>query len=271
MATYVIGDLQGCFTPFRRLLDKIRFDPARDRLWLVGDLVNRGPQSLAVLRLLKNLSPQPVVVLGNHDLHLLATACRVLRPRPGDTLTDVLSAPDRKDLLNWLRTRPLLYRHEHYVLVHAGLLPSWELDQAEYLAQEVQQALQTEERPFLTALYRPASEEGDTQDDRLAHLVHVTAILTRLRYCSPDGRPVSSYKGPPSTAPPGLVPWFTVPHRRTERVTVIFGHWATLGLHVEPQFISLDSGCVWGGKLTAIRLEDRRIFQTPCPQASRPK
>ncbi|HMS86524.1 MAG TPA: symmetrical bis(5'-nucleosyl)-tetraphosphatase [Nitrospira sp.] len=265
MATYAIGDVQGCYEPLQRLLQCIRFDPSRDRLWFVGDLVNRGPDSLSVLRLIKQLGERAVAVLGNHDLFLLSVAENIVRLRPEDTLQSILDAPDRDELLTWLRQQHLFYREGHFVMVHAGLLPQWSIDEAEQLAHEVETGLQGPSyRDMLEASY-PSKHlqwsSGLTGPTRLATIIKV---LTRLRACSPDGRMESSFNGHPDRSPSGYFPWFKIPGRRHKETMIVCGHWAALGLHCEEKLLAIDSGCVWGRELTAVRLEDRTIFQVPC-------
>lgn len=266
MATYAIGDVQGCFAALENLVKAIDFDSSTDRLWFVGDLVNRGPDSAAILRYVKGLGPAAVTVLGNHDLHLLAVAAGSVPLRQKDTFHDVLDAPDRDDLLTWLRRQPLLYRSDGLVLLHAGLLPQWSVDNAAGYAAEVEHALQSDGFPaLLRALYETAEirQWTDTLGDP-ARLVTITRVLTRLRICSLTGEMRLSFKQPPTEAPPGFLPWFEVPSRKSAAATLVFGHWAALGLHLTPTILALDSGCVWGRQLTAVRLEDRRVYQTSC-------
>ncbi len=265
MSTYAIGDIQGCMEALRRLLDRIAFDPAHDRLWFVGDLVNRGPHSLEVLRFVKQLGPAAVTVLGNHDLHLLALWCHITQPGRKDTLQPILSAPDMEELLHWLRGRPLLYTDMGFVMIHAGLLPSWTLSEARALAHEVEEALQGDHfAEMLPAIY---FRQTGTPSDRLSkeeRLGWTTNVFTRLRVCTPEGIPEFSFKGPPDEAPRGYLPWFHIPHRRTQQDTIIFGHWSALGLVQEEHIIALDGGCIWGRELVAMRLEDRQLYRVSC-------
>ncbi len=265
MATYAVGDIQGCYAEFEKLLDQVRFDPHQDRLWLVGDLVNRGPDSLSVLRLVKTLGDAAVTVLGNHDLHLLAVAEGTADVHRSDTLDDILNAPDRDELMAWLRTRKLLYVENDWVLVHAGLLPAWSIKQAEKLAQEVESALRGDDfREFLSHMY---GNQPDHWDDDLAgykRLRVITNSFTRLRICNARGTMEFKFKGETGKIPAGYMPWFDVPGRASANATIVSGHWSALGLKVTPKVITLDTGCLWGGTLTAICLEDREIFQTPC-------
>lgn len=266
MATYAIGDVQGCMRELDALLAACAFDARRDRLWFVGDLVNRGPASLEVLRFVKGLGAAATSVLGNHDLHLLCVAQGVARPRPDDTLGAVLAAPDCGELLAWLRTLPMLHAEGEYILVHAGLLPQWDAAKAERLASEVQVALRgPDHAAFLAQLYgsQPAAwDEALRGADRTRVVVNA---MTRMRFCSADGVMEFRAKGGPDAAPPGYLPWFEVPGRRTATNTVVCGHWSALGLRLGPRLMALDSGCVWGGALTAVRLEDRKVFQVPSP------
>jgi len=269
MAVYAIGDIQGYFDPLRRLLDALRFDPAVDRVWLVGDLVNRGPSSLEVLRFVKGLGEAATAVLGNHDLHLLAVQ-HAARPRKRrDTLRQVLDASDRDELLGWLRHRPLLHHDPGlgYTLVHAGLAPQWDLATAQACAREVETALRGPEYArFLEQMY---GDQPDRWSDTLAgwdRLRFITNCLTRMRYCDVEGRLDLDAKGSPGAQPAGLVPWFRVPGRRHAGLRVVFGHWSQLGLMLEEEVIALDTGCVWGGALTAARLDgpERRPVSVDC-------
>jgi bis(5'-nucleosyl)-tetraphosphatase (symmetrical) len=268
MATYAIGDVQGCYAELEQLLGEIGFSAARDRLWLVGDLVNRGPRSAEVLRYVKALGERAVVVQGNHDLHLLAYAHGHARARPDDTFDEILTAPDQAQLLEWLRHRPLLHAEGEYVMVHAGLQPSWTVAQARALAAEVETALHgSHYMDFFAALYgsKPDAWHDDLQGmNRLRVIVNA---MTRMRFCSADGVMDFRAKGALDQAPPGFMPWFEVPGRKTRGVPIICGHWSALGLFIRPDLLALDAGCVWGGALSAIRLEDRRVYQVRCPPA----
>jgi bis(5'-nucleosyl)-tetraphosphatase (symmetrical) len=262
MATYAIGDVQGCYEPLQRLAQHIGFNPMTDRLWFVGDLVNRGPDSLSVLRYIKKLGDRAVTVLGNHDLFLLAVAEGITTLRPEDTLQPILDAPDRDELLNWLRKQPLFYRERPFAMVHAGLLPQWSVDEAEMLAREVEMNLQGPSyQDTLRALYPSKHLQWSSNLSGPTRLATIIKVLTRLRACSSDGRMESSYNGSPERIPSGYFPWFKVPDRRHHDTTIVCGHWAALGLHREDQLLAIDSGCVWGRQLTAARLEDRKIFQ----------
>jgi len=265
MATYAIGDVQGCYSELCALLEKIRFDERRDRLWFVGDLVNRGPGSLETLRFVKRLGGRAVTVLGNHDLHLIALAHGHGRARGDDTLDAVLGAPDCGELIDWLRALPLLHAAEGHVMVHAGLLPQWSVQRAQALAREVEDELRGPRHgEFLARLYGGKPEvwtDGLSGFDRLRVVVNA---MTRMRFCTPEGRMEFHAKGESTQAPSGYLPWFEAPGRASSAATIVCGHWSALGLMLLPNLIALDAGCVWGGQLTAIRLEDRALAQVPC-------
>ena len=266
--TYAIGDIQGCYTELQQLLEKICFDPAQDKLWLVGDLVNRGADSLSVLRLVKSLGDSAITVLGNHDLHLLAVAAGVTELHRSDTLDEVLTAPDRDELLFWLRQQRLLYTENGHLLVHAGLLPQWNIKQATSLAQEVEQALRGDD--YVTFLERIYGNSPNTWDDDLKGYKRLRVIVnafTRMRICTLQGEMEFKFKGEVENIPTGYMPWFDVPKRQSQDTTLICGHWSALDLKVTPSLIALDTGCLWGGVMTAIRLEDRQIFQVKCNNA----
>ena len=258
MAVWAIGDLQGCYDEFRALLDRLRFEPGGDRLWLTGDLVNRGPGSLAALRYVRSLGDAVSVVLGNHDLHLLAAA--YVGPaalRRGDTLADVLAAPDRDELLAWLLRLPLVHDDAGLgvCMVHAGLPPQWSLADATACAAEVQEALRAAPCEFFAAMYGDQPDRWSPALSGEARLRFTVNCLTRLRYCTADGRLLLAEKGPIGSSARGALPWFRVPGRRSAGTRVLFGHWSALGYYDGEGVVSLDSGCVWGGALTAIRLD----------------
>jgi len=266
MSTYAIGDVQGCFSALQHLLLLIEFNPEQDVLWFVGDLVNRGPQSLEVLRFVKSLGDRHKIVLGNHDLHLLALAYGVRQAHPSDTLATILSASDKEDLINWLRHRPLLVHDENYVMTHAGLAPCWTLEQAKKLAQEVEAVLQsTEANLFLKEMY--GNQPDHWQDDLSGRqrLRCITNYLTRMRLCYADGRLDLSYKGTLENKPQDLIPWYEVESRCNKELKIIFGHWAALGGKTNtPNVYALDTGCVWRNCLTAMRLTDEKRFSVKC-------
>ena len=269
MAIYAVGDIQGCHTELVQLLDKIHFDPVSDRLWLVGDLVNRGPGSLEVLRLVKSLGDSAITVLGNHDLHLLAVAAGEGRLHRGDTLDEILAAPDRDELMDWLRHQRLLHVEGDFVLVHAGLLPGWTVPQAASLAREVEAALQGDDYvDFLAHMY--GNKPNAWNDDLTGYkrLRVITNALTRMRICTPAGEMEFDFKAELHNIPAAYLPWFEMPNRASSLSTVIFGHWSALGLMLKDNAVALDSGCLWGGPLTAFRLEDREVIQVACSNSS---
>ena len=274
MATYAIGDLQGCYDPLRRLLDYISFDPAIDRLWFVGDLVNRGPASLDVLRFVKSLGAAATTVLGNHDLHLVMQADGYGKSSREDTLEEVFAAADRDELLAWLRAQPLFHVEGDWAMVHAGLLPGWTVAQAQALSDEASAALTTTGyREFLANMWgsEPTAWNDDLAGwDRLRVVVNA---MTRMRYVTPDGAMefrAPGAKAPPDKGPAGCVPWFDAPARASADHSIVCGHWSALGFRDQANLLALDTGCLWGGSLTAVRLEDRRVFRQPCPQQAKP-
>jgi bis(5'-nucleosyl)-tetraphosphatase (symmetrical) len=276
MAVWAIGDLQGCYGPTRRLLDKIRFDPAQDRLWFCGDLVNRGGESLETLRLVHSLREQSVVVLGNHDLSLLAIAERSPdeQRRVNTDLQRILFADDRETLIGWLRERPLLHsdRALGWMMLHAGLAPKWSIVHAEKHAREVERRLQGDgRRKLLRNMYGdyPAWSPALRGVERERAIIN---IFTRLRYCSPRGRIAFNEKGAPGTQAAGLYPWYEVPGRVERDLKIVCGHWSTLGLFIGHGVHAIDTGAVWGGKLTALRLdsEDLCLVQVPGREVANP-
>ena len=275
-----IGDVQGCLAALTELLARIDGAPATDpaatdhsapRLLFTGDLVNRGPQSLETLRFVRSLGERATVVLGNHDLHLLAVASGVRPAHRSDTFDEILAAPDRGELLDWLRTRPLAHEIDGHLLVHAGVLPQWDAARTLELASEVERALRGPRWvDFLRTMYGnlPARWSDDLRGaERLRVIVNA---LTRMRFLTADGEMDFALKEGVAAAPPGYLPWFEAPDRRSAASTVIFGHWSMLGLVNRPRLIGLDTGCVWGGALSAVRLPDRALFQVRCPQAQAP-
>ena len=262
MATYAIGDVQGCYDELRKLLGESGFRRGRDKLWFVGDLVNRGPKSLDVLRFVASLGDAAVTVLGNHDLHLIAQYEGVEKLKEKDTFQDVLDAPDARELVDWLRERPMMHVDGPYAMVHAGIVPVWSIEKALELGSEVEKALAARNhRDFLQRMYGngPDAWRDDLQGwDRLRVIVNA---MTRMRFCSQEGRMDLEAKG--AKAPRGYLPWFET-RPANEATTIVFGHWSQLGLKVRERQIGLDSGCVWGGKLTALRLEDRKLTHVDC-------
>lgn len=268
--TIAFGDLQGCQRPLQELLGRID-PPASEPLWFCGDLINRGPDSLAALRFVMGLGDRVVTVLGNHDLHLLATVAGSRKPRRGDTLQAILDAPDRAELVDWLRRRPLAHLQGDYLLVHAGVVPCWDALRAIELAREVETVLRGPRwAEFMSVMY---GNDPDRWDDSLRgneRLRAIVNILTRVRYLDKDGRLDLANANPPDHAPAGRRPWFDLPGRRSAGKTVVFGHWSTLGLLDRPDLVALDTGCVWGGCLSAMRLETRQLFQVKCPPSAVP-
>ena len=276
MALYLIGDVQGCDAALGRLLDEAAFSPSRDRLILLGDLVNRGPASLAVLRRVQALGGAAQALLGNHDLHLLAVARGVRPAHRLDTVADILAAPDREALMDWLRQHPLAWCEQGVLMVHAGVLPQWTAARTLALAGEVEAVLRSADWvDFLRQMYgnQPDGWSDTLQGaDRLRVIVNA---LTRLRFCTPEGRmEFDTKEGGAAAAPGGYAPWFDAPGRATAGDVVAFGHWSTLGWLDRPDLISLDTGCVWGGCLSAVRLgasaHERTLIQVRCPQAQVP-
>lgn len=262
MATYAIGDIQGCYHAFQSLLDRIEFNLATDNLWLVGDLINRGSGSLDVLRWCYQHQKNIKTVLGNHDLHAIVVAHGIRRPHRGDTLQAILDAPDSETLLRWLRFQPLMVESDGYVMVHAGLLPQWQVSEALMYAKEVEAALQGEGYlDFLTNMYGNTPNQWQDDLEGYDRLRAITNAMTRMRVCSPSGALDFDFKGELADVPDGLLPWFDVPNRASGNQEIIFGHWSALGLHQRDHVYALDTGCLWGGKLTAMCLETKVISQ----------
>jgi len=270
---YLVGDLQGCAAALERLLAQIGFSASRDRLTVLGDLVNRGPQSLATLKRLAGLGDAATCLLGNHDLHLLAVACGGRRASRSDTLAEVLDAPDRAAWIDWLRHQRMAVLEQGWLCVHAGVLPQWDLAETLARAAEVEAMLRSDAlTAFLHVMYadEPVRWSDALQgDERLRFIVNV---LTRIRFVDPEGRLDLKTKEGAGGAPAGFMPWFDMPGRRTAGVPVAFGHWSTLGLVMRPDLLALDTGCVWGGALSAVRVDGGRqeLVQVPCEQAQRP-
>lgn len=270
--TYAIGDLQGCLAPLHELVGRL---PPEAELRFVGDLVNRGPDSLGTLRAVRGFGRRARALLGNHDIHLMAVAAGVRKKGRSDTVDDILNAPDLDELLTWLRHRPLALREGDFLLVHAGLLPQWTANQAMDLALEIEEQLQGGNwQAFLADIFGNAA---DRWDDRLRGVERHRAVvnaLTRLRFCTAEGVMDLKLKEGPDAAPEGFMPWFDVPGRRSADVTVVAGHWSTMGLVTRPNLMLLDTGCVWGGQLTAARLDrdpaGRTLTQVKCPQFQDP-
>lgn len=265
MADYALGDIQGCFETLKRLLAKIKFDDKSDRLWFVGDLVNRGPDSLETLRFIKSLPITPRITLGNHDLHLL---CQIFlpnqKPKSDDTLTAVLNAPDRDELGHWLRKQPLLHHDNslNFAMTHAGIAPCWSLNQAKIYAQELESVLAGENfLDFLTHMYGNTPNYLESESTGMPRLRAICNYFTRMRFCDANGYLELNYKGTPDNAPPNTYPWYAVPTRSPLSINLVFGHWAALrGQCPIKGLYAIDTGCVWGGPLTALRLQDKQRF-----------
>lgn len=270
MATYAVGDIQGCYRALKLLLKKVKFNADNDHLWVAGDLVNRGPDSLKSLRYIKKLGPSATLVLGNHDLHLLAHAYGVRTLNPKDTLAPILTAKDSDELLEWLQAQPLLHYDAEFdaVLVHAGIPPIWSIENALNYALEVEQALSTTQTAaaFFVDMYGNQPDVWQPSLEGTARLRLITNYLTRMRFCSPTGKLELQTKNAPSLPPTGFAPWYTHKHNKWGNTKILFGHWAALmGETRSKQFIGLDTGCVWGGALTMMRLEDGQFFAVDCP------
>jgi bis(5'-nucleosyl)-tetraphosphatase (symmetrical) len=265
MATYAVGDIQGCFHSFQSLLKRIQFNPTSDQLWLVGDLINRGSGSLEVLRWVFEHQSSIVTVLGNHDLHTLVVAEGFVSAHRSDTIQALLDAPDADELLSWLRHQPLLHFEHDCLMVHAGLLPQWTAAKAQSLAQEVHQALSADNyREFLKHMYGNQPVQWDDALTGYDRLRLITNAMTRLRVCTQAGEMEFNFKGELASLPLGFLPWFELEDRVSADTTIVFGHWSAIGLRQTNNVYALDTGCLWGGALTAIRLEDKAVFQVPC-------
>lgn len=276
MAIFAVGDVQGCYDDLRRLLDRLSFNPAEDRLWLTGDLVNRGPKSLETLRFVRGLGDRAICVLGNHDLHLLAVAAGHAKLRRNDTLDAVLAAQDRDDLLDWLSHRPLLHHDDAlgYTLIHAGLPPQWTLATAQACARELEAVLRgPEAAAFFAHMYGNQPDRWSVELSGFDRLRFIVNCFTRLRFVGPAGELDLEHKGPPGSQPPDFVPWFAAPGRASAGLHILFGHWSTLGEVTGHTVYALDSGCVWGGRLSALRLDgddSGAWYSVDCPGAQRP-
>ena len=268
MATYAIGDLQGCLTPLVQLLEQINYHPEQDKLWFAGDLINRGEESLETLRFIKSLGSNATVVLGNHDLHLLAVSHGYGKLKRGDTLAEILTAGDRDDLMDWLRNQPLFHYDEQLntVMTHAGIPPCWDLKQTQALAQEVEDKLKSDSvDEFFAAMYGNKPDQWSDKLTGLDRLRTITNYLTRMRFCDENSKLDLESKEGINTATKGYAPWFNYLTKVPEDCHIVFGHWAALeGKTQKERIHALDTGCVWGGSLTALRLEDRQRFSTPC-------
>jgi bis(5'-nucleosyl)-tetraphosphatase (symmetrical) len=274
MSTYAIGDLQGCYSELQDLLNKINFDEIDDQLWFVGDIVNRGPESLACLSFVKSLGTNAKTVLGNHDLHLLAIANKVHKPHRKDTFDEILSADNSEELLDWIKHQPLLVTDPdlNFTMIHAGLPPQWTVEQTKELAKETESLLQS--KKFNNFIHNMYGDQPDTWSDKLKdddRHRYIINCFTRIRYCDANGKLNLKEKAPPGSQDESLTAWYAIPERKTKKDKLIFGHWSTVHLGNEHNFkqynvYPLDTGCLWGGKLTAMRLEDEKLFSVPSRQ-----
>jgi bis(5'-nucleosyl)-tetraphosphatase (symmetrical) len=272
MSIYAIGDIQGCFDDLLRLLDTIAFNEHSDQLWFAGDLVNRGPKSLETLRFVKSLGTAAVSVLGNHDMHLLAASCLPTVANKRDSLAPILEAPDRDELLHWLRHRPLFHYNDDFCLLHAGIPPQWDFKTTQTMALLAEQTLKSPEYfVFLRQMYGNKPDIWANHLKGMSRLRFIINCFTRMRYCTAQGRLDFSSTGPVGSQPDGLIPWFEVPHRKSLDMRIIFGHWSALGYYEGSNCYAIDTGCLWGRQLTAIKLgEPVQRFSIDCPGIQKP-
>ncbi len=273
MTIYAVGDIQGCVEPLQQLLEKISFDPSRDQLWSTGDIVNRGPKSLQTLRFLKNLGPSFRMVLGNHDLHLLATAKGHRKPTPKDTLDEIYNAPDVDELTAWLQHQPVLIHDHGYVMIHAGIPPQWSLAIAKQRANEVEQVLRSDDSEKLFMhMYGNTPDHWQSQLPEVERLRVITNYFTRMRYCDAEGKLELNCKLAPEHGPAGFKPWYSHPQRETAEEKLIFGHWAALeGRYCGDRLFPLDTGCVWGKCLRILNLNDKSYVHCDCSDQNQQK
>lgn len=268
MAIYAIGDIQGCFDELLKLLDAISFDQQTDQLWFAGDLVNRGPKSLETLRFVKSLGDSAVTVLGNHDLHLLAASCSLIKSGKKGSLDQVLNAPDRDELVDWLRHRPLLHYNDEFCLIHAGLPPQWDFEKTQEMAALAEQALRAPDyKVFMNQMYGNKPDIWSSSLKGVARLRFIINCFTRMRYCDRHGRLDFEHNGPPGSQPKNLLPWFEAPNRKNSGLRIICGHWSSLGYYQGNNCYAIDTGCLWGGQLTALKLGELvQRFSIDCPE-----
>ncbi|TRW95555.1 symmetrical bis(5'-nucleosyl)-tetraphosphatase [Candidatus Methylobacter oryzae] len=273
MSIYAIGDIQGCFDELLRLLDTVSFNAQSDQLWFAGDLVNRGPKSLETLRFVKSLGDSAVTVLGNHDLHLLAASCVPKIANKKDSLLPILEAPDRDELIHWLRHRPLFHSNDDFCLLHAGLPPQWDLKKTQKMASLVEQVLRSDDyQSFLNQMYGNKPNLWSSSLKGVDRLRFIVNCFTRMRYCDLKGQLDFIHNGPPGSQPKNLMPWFEVPKRKSANMRIIFGHWSSLGYYEGANCYAIDTGCLWGGQLTALKLgEQMQRFSIDCPEAKKPR
>jgi len=274
MSTYAIGDVQGCYSELQNLLNEINFDERRDDLWFAGDLVNKGPKSLQTLRFIKALGVNAKITLGNHDLHLLAVAKNIQPLLKKDTIQEILAADDVKELIDWLKSRPLLITDDNlnFTMVHAGLPPQWSLENAKELAKECESILQSEKiNKLLAKMYGDTPNIWVNSLQDYAKQRFIINCFTRIRFCNSDGMLDFDAKAAPGKQNTSLIPWYSLPNRKTKDNKIIFGHWSTVHIGNEKNFkqynvYPIDTGCLWGGRLTAMRLEDEKVFSVPSEQ-----
>ncbi len=278
MATYAIGDVQGCYDELKTLLTQIKFNSDRDQLWFCGDLVNRGPKSLETLRFIRSLEDNAISVLGNHDLHLLATAYDHRKPGKKDTFDSILQAADAPDLLEWLRRQPLAFhdKDKNITMLHAGIHPDWSIIKTLQLANEIEKLLQSDNHiNFYKHMYGDKPSVWHDDLSGWSRYRFITNILTRLRYCDEQGKPALNAKGPPGSQAKYLLPWYDIPDRQSKNDDIIFGHWSTLphaGISSINNTYAIDSGCLWGGLLTAMKIDEKpfEYIRMACPGAQKP-
>jgi bis(5'-nucleosyl)-tetraphosphatase (symmetrical) len=273
MAIYAIGDIQGCFDELLKLLDTLSFNEHDDQLWFAGDLVNRGPKSLETLRFVKSLGDSAITVLGNHDLHLLAASCAPKIAHKKDSLLPILEAPDRDELIDWLRHRPLFHFNDDFCLVHAGVPPQWDFKKTQKMALLAEQTLRgANYQAFLKQMYGNKPNIWSPNLKGVERLRFIVNCFTRMRYCDASGRLDFIHSGPLGSQPKNLVPWFEAPKRKSTDMRIIFGHWSSLGYYEGPNCYAIDTGCLWGGQLTALKLgESVQRFSIDCPEAKKPR
>jgi len=272
MSIYAIGDIQGCFDDLLRLLDNIKFDTKSDQLWFAGDLVNRGPKSLETLRFVKSLGPSAITVLGNHDLHLLATAFKQRKLRKKDSLSDILHASDCDELLNWLRHQPLFHYNDDFCLLHAGLPPQWDFAKTKAMASKAEKVLQGSDHiAFFKAMYGDKPDKWSNDLKGMEKIRFIVNCFTRMRYCDETGQLDFKHSGPIGSQAEQLIPWFKAPKRQSKDMHIIFGHWSTLGYYQDDNCYGIDTGCLWGGQLTAIKLGKKvKRISIDCKQSLKP-
>ena len=262
MPNYIVGDIQGCFDEFEQLLEQIQFNPSTDTLWVAGDLVARGPKSLETLRYIRDLGNSAKVVLGNHDLHLLAVSQGLFPAKAKDKTQPILDASDREELLSWLRQQPLMQEHDEFVMAHAGISPQWSLKRARKESDKISKLLQSDKWPWLIEnMYSNTPDLWSKDLEKIERYRYAINSFTRMRFCFPDGRLDMGCKLPPKEVSDNqFIPWFNLPQRKQLDKTVLFGHWAALEGYQGKDVIGLDTGCVWGGELTILRWEDKKFF-----------